>query len=470
MQFVCNHDRMTKNYVNRIGETTVDEKKRTLFKRLRIGLGILLLLVSIVVFDMTVDRSGWAEKDGLYSYRDFHGRKITGWLNADGKTYYFGDDTIMVTGWQSINGNRYYFDAAGIMATGWKNVDAIRCHFGEDGVLDTGWLDLEEKRYYLEENGAMVSGWKDIDGSTYFFGENGAMFTGWNTLEEQTYYFEASGSLVTGRVTLDGQNYYFQEDGVMFTGWEEADQGRLYYGPDGAQVFGWTDIDGKLYFFNQDGWMQTGWMSVGEYRYYLQEDGSAAVGPTEIDGQLYHFSPKGIQVVLVNSSLKVPGYYEPDLVTYTGWHQVSSVCLEPLKKMLEDCVAAGYEYVFNSAYRSIKEQQDILWARTQEHINLGYSQADAYAEARLTVALPGTSEHHLGLAVDVLNNKKAERQALEWLGEHCWEYGFIVRYAADKSHITGIINEPWHFRYVGREVSMDMKNSGLCLEEYLGAA
>ena len=107
---------MTKNYVNRIGETTVDEKKRTLFKRLRIGLGILLLLVSIVVFDMTVDRSGWAEKDGLYSYRDFHGRKITGWLNADGKTYYFGDDTIMVTGWQVINGKWYYFYYNGVMA------------------------------------------------------------------------------------------------------------------------------------------------------------------------------------------------------------------------------------------------------------------------------------------------------------------------------------------------------------------
>ena len=56
-----------------------------------------------------------------------------------------------------------------------------------------------------------------------------------------------------------------------------------------------------------------------------------------------------------------------------------------------------------------------------------------------------------------------------WLAEHCWEYGFILRYTEEKAEITGITNEPWHFRYVGREISMDMKDSGLCLEEYLGA-
>ena len=447
----------------------MEEKQYHLLKKICLFLGILLVLViSWVTFDLNVDRSGWSEKDGLYSYRDFHGRKITGWLNTDGRTYYFGDDTIMITGWQEIDGNRYYFDAAGIMATGWKNVDNIRCYFGGDGILHTGWLELDGKHYYLNTDGSMVSGWCSIDGSNYYFGENGAMYTGWNTLEEEVYYFDPAGKLVTGYTVLDDSHYFFREDGRLFTGWEDTEEGRRYYAPE--QAFGWSEIDGKLYFFNQDGWMQTGWMSVGEYRYYLQEDGSAAVGPTTIDGQLYHFSPKGIQVVLVNSGLKVPGYYDPDLVTYTSWHQVSNVCLEPLTKMLEDCVAAGYEYEFNSAYRSIKTQQEILSLRTQEYIAAGYTDAEAYAEARKTVALPGTSEHHLGLAVDILNKKKAEKQALDWLGEHCWEYGFIVRYMEDKAHITGIISEPWHFRYVGTEVSMDMKGSGLCLEEYLGAA
>ena len=57
-----------------------------------------------------------------------------------------------------------------------------------------------------------------------------------------------------------------------------------------------------------------------------------------------------------------------------------------------------------------------------------------------------------------------------WLHEHCWEYGFILRYPEGKSDITGITYEHWHYRYVGTEVSMAMKDSGLCLEEYLGAA
>ena len=449
----------------------LEETQYKILKKACLILGIVLLLViAMVAFDLTVDRSGWSEKDGLYSYRDFHGRKITGWLEQDDRTYYFGDDTIMVTGWQEIDGNRYYFDGAGIMATGWKNVDAIRCYFGNDGILHTGWLELDGKHYYLNTDGSMVSGWCQIGGSSYYFGENGAMYTSWNTLEEEIYYFGSDGRLVTGYTTLDGDQYFFQEDGRLFTGWEETENGYRYYAPDGPQAFGWTKIDGKLYFFNAEGYMQTGWLSVGEYRYYLQEDGSAAIGPTTIDGQLYHFSPNGIQVVLVNSGLKVPGYYEPELVDYLPNHQVARVCLEPLKKMLADCVAAGYEYEFNSAYRSIQVQQDILYLRTQEHIAIGYTEEEAYAEARKTVALPGTSEHHLGLAVDILNNKKADKQALEWLGEHCWEYGFILRYAEEKAHITGIIYEPWHFRYVGTEVSMDMKDSGLCLEEYLGAA
>ena len=132
--------------------------------------------------------------------------------------------------------------------------------------------------------------------------------------------------------------------------------------------------------------------------------------------------------------------------------------------MLADCEAAGNEYEFNSAYRSIATQSAILEARTAEYEAMGYEYEAAYAKARQTVALPGTSEHHLGLAVDIIG---ADAQA--WLHEHCWEYGFIVRYYGEKAHITGIVNEPWHFRYVGTRISLDMKDSGLCLEEYVGA-
>ena len=111
-------------------------------------------------------------------------------------------------------------------------------------------------------------------------------------------------------------------------------------------------------------------------------------------------------------------------------------------------------------------QKEILDTRTQEHQdNYDLSYEAARSMALQTVAYPGTSEHQLGLAVDLLGT-----EAKAWFGEHCWEYGFILRYTAEKQAITGFVEELWHFRYVGREVSMDMKDSGLCLEEYLGAA
>ena len=443
---------------------------RPVLKKVGISLGILIvLLIGLVVFDQTVDRSGWGQKDSVYYYRDFHGRKVTGWQEIDGSTYYFGEDCAMVTGWQEINGNRYYFSPIGAMASGWENIGSQRYYFAPDGVVQTGWLELDGPRYYLDETGAMTIGWLELQDSTYYFNGDGTMALGWKPLEEGTFYFREDGSMVTGRVELDGDFYQFQDSGIMFSGWEDSEEGRRYYGIDGIQAIGWTHIEDKLYLFNEAGIMQTGWQQVGEYSYYLLEDGSAAVGPHTIDGSLHYFSPKGIHVVLVNSTHKVPSYYKPDLVTYIPWHQVDSVCLEPLTRMLKDCEAAGYSYVFNSAYRSIGVQQEILSTRTQEYINAGLSETMAYAKARQTVALPGTSEHHLGLAVDVLNVKTAQKKALDWLGEHCWEYGFILRYAGEKAHITGIINEPWHFRYVGLEVSMDMKDSGLCLEEYLGA-
>ena len=330
---------------------------------------ILMLMIGWTIFDRTVDRSGWSLNDGLYSYRDFHGRKVSGWYQIDGCTYYFDENSIMHTGWLEQDGNRYYFGEDGVMTTGWRRIGDARHFFDDDGSMHTGWLQINDRQYYLDETGAMVCGWLHLLGNTHYFDDTGTLVKGWQ----------------------------------------------------------------------------------------------------EIDGQLRYFTPKGIHVVLVNADNPVPDWYEVELKNFLPWHDVADVAFEPLTKMLEDCKAAGYEYEFNSAYRSIKTQEDILWARTQEHIDIGFDPDDAYAEARRTEALPGTSEHHLGLAVDVLNVDNAQKKALEWLGAHCWEYGFILRYAEEKAPITGIISEPWHFRYVGTEVSMAMKDTGLCLEEYLGA-
>ena len=87
----------------------------------------------------------------------------------------------------------------------------------------------------------------------------------------------------------------------------------------------------------------------------------------------------------------------------------------------------------------------------------------------LRVAKPGTSEHQLGLAVDI--NQEGTRstasQVYSWLEEHAWEYGFIQRYPEGKSQITGITNEPWHYRYVGNPAAEEITRQGITLEEYL---
>ena len=431
-----------------------------------------LLLALIIVgscvggwfwYDNNVDRSGWVEKDGVRFYRDFYADPVSGWLELEDGRYYFRDDGTPHTGWQSIDGTTYYFTDAGIMHTGWLELDGKLHYFGGNGAMVEGWLWLEEGRYYLKD-GALLTGWQEIDGGRYHFNEDGIASLGFSEIDGNRYYF-ADGILATGMTTIGEEIYDFGEDGTLRTGWQDCEDGRRYFSPEGPMVTGWQTLDGSRYHFTEEGLLTTGWYSEGEYDYYFLEDGRAASGPLVIDGQLRYFSPKGIHVVLVNALNPVPEWYKLDAVNVVDYHDVDRLCYDALMQMLSDLTAAGIEYTFNSAYRTIVEQTTILEYRTREHMkNFKLEFNEARDKAYETVAVPGTSEHHLGLAVDLLGT-----EAVAWLTEHCWDYGFIVRYTEEKEPITGIVDEPWHFRYVGREVSLDMKDSGLCLEEYLGA-
>ncbi len=416
-------------------------------------------------YDNNVDRSGWVIRDGVRSYQGFHGEPVSGWLDMDGETYFLQENGTPIVGWQELGGRTYYFDADGAMATSWQRIAGETYYFGQDGVMAEGWLSLGGGRYYLD-GGAMVTRWQTIDGNTYYFGENGLLLCGFQDIDGSTYYFNEEGILLTGQQTIDERIFFFGDDGVMRTGWDETGEGRRYYYEDGPMARGWTTIDDSLYYFLEDGLLYTGWLTQGEYRYYLSpEDGRAAIGPTDIDGQRHYFSPKGIEIVLVNALNPVPDDYERNLKNVVDYHDVDERCYDALIQMLADCNDAGIEYNFNSAYRTIKEQTEILELRTAEYMQTyEMSFEEAREKALETVALPGTSEHHLGLAVDLLGE-----DAIAWLQEHCWDYGFILRYSAEKYPFTGIIDEPWHFRYVGVEVAQDIRASGLCLEEYLGA-
>lgn len=149
-------------------------------------------------------------------------------------------------------------------------------------------------------------------------------------------------------------------------------------------------------------------------------------------------------------------------------------CIQELKAMLEACRAAGYEPYICSAYRDRETQISLYENKLAALMAQGLDKEAAQTEAARHVARPDTSEHQTGLAVDIIDSGYTvldEAQAItgtqQWLMKNSWRYGFILRYPEDKSETTGIIYEPWHYRYVGRESAEGIYESGLCLEEWL---
>ena len=472
-------------------------KQRTLLIVLVILLSsILLAMIGWLWYQENVDRSGWITENDKTYYLDFHGDPVSGWQKIEDITYHFGTDGAMSTGWQEFDGKRYYFGEDGVMATDWQDIGGSRYCFASDGSMQTGWQDLDGRRYYLDEQGILATGWLDVDGLHRYFNQDGSLHSGWLDTEgsrvylneegciqtgwldtgDSRYYLDENGTPVTGIVNLDGQDYRFREDGSLLTGWTEIDGIRCYFSSEGLLLTGWQDIDGSRYYLNEDGSIYTGWLKQGEYDYYLHADGKAAVGPTEIDGKTLYFTPKGIHVVLVNPWNPVPEDWEVDHVDIDWGLTVDRRCYDAMVAMLDACEEAGCYPEIAAAFRSLEKQQNIWNMYYNRYRNQGNSKDDALKLTQSRVATPGTSEHHLGLALDITGKEYyyagyagSSDKVQEWLAEHCWEYGFILRYTKEKEAITGIMEEDWHFRYVGTEVSLDMKDSGLCLEEYLGA-
>ena len=175
---------------------------------------------------------------------------------------------------------------------------------------------------------------------------------------------------------------------------------------------------------------------------------------------------------MVNTWNELPDDYTVELTKLPNGKHAATECYEILMKMVNDCAAAGCSPNIIGAYRTINDQRSLLNNNIAQKQEQGYGYSYARQLTLQRVALPGHSEHHLGLAFDIVDKRypqkyTGENNALVWLSEHCWEYGFIIRYPENKTAITGIMYEPWHFRYVGEELAMELKDSGLCLEEYL---
>lgn len=174
-------------------------------------------------------------------------------------------------------------------------------------------------------------------------------------------------------------------------------------------------------------------------------------------------------LILVNKNHKIPYNYSLELIELSNGEKVDARIYPDLQKMFDDARAAGLQLFVRDGYRTGDEQKAIMNDKIAAYETEGYSKKEAKALAKTYVAEPGTSEHELGLSVDInAESSGASQDAVyEWLDENAYKYGFIKRYPADKTDITGIDNEPWHYRYVGYEAAKEMKEQNLCLEEYL---
>ena len=143
--------------------------------------------------------------------------------------------------------------------------------------------------------------------------------------------------------------------------------------------------------------------------------------------------------------------------------------VEAFNNMCKAAQNDGITLISVSAYRSYSYQNNLFNKRVTRCMNEGLDREAATKKAASIVAVPGTSEHHLGLAVDInsVETSFENTAAFRWLQQNAENYGFIMRYAEDKQDITKIIYEPWHYRYVGVEHAKAINDLGLCLEEYI---
>lgn len=174
--------------------------------------------------------------------------------------------------------------------------------------------------------------------------------------------------------------------------------------------------------------------------------------------------------MLVNYENEMPKDYVPPLSNIDEARQFDSRAIDSLIQMMLDMNAVGINHVWaQSTYRNPEKQKHLIEESIQEYLEQGKTMEEAETLTARSIGEPYKSEHNLGLAVDFNDVDYAfeKEKAFTWLVENAENYGFILRYPADKEDITKIKYEPWHWRYVGPEYAKEMNDLGLCLEEYI---
>ena len=179
-------------------------------------------------------------------------------------------------------------------------------------------------------------------------------------------------------------------------------------------------------------------------------------------------------LLLANAENPLPQDWSIQTEEVQNGYEMDKRAAPAMREMIQAAKEDGVELMLCSAYRSVEKQQQLFDRSQQAYMAQGMSEEEAYAKTATETAIPGTSEHQTGLAADIvtptyqmLDAGFADTPAGQWLSEHATEYGFVLRYPQDKQEVTGIIYESWHYRFVGKTHAKLMKESGLCLEEYL---
>lgn len=185
---------------------------------------------------------------------------------------------------------------------------------------------------------------------------------------------------------------------------------------------------------------------------------------------------------IVNEENLLSSAFEPDVsrIEITRYMYFRTDHIDKLNAMLADMIEAGFSPYVAGAYRTYSYQNQMFNTKAsqiayEQGLSEDYNDPEyqlAVEQAKKITAVPGSSEHQLGLAVDLLDKQRSKMVYGEmdpaffaWLDEHCWEYGFIKRYPTKKLLLTGW-DEPWHYRYVGKEAAKFIMEQGLCLEEF----
>lgn len=195
------------------------------------------------------------------------------------------------------------------------------------------------------------------------------------------------------------------------------------------------------------------------------------------EGLPFEIDPKAWNYIMISDVNPLPKDYKLQLVTFQGGHKVDGRIAENLSRLLEAGKNEGMELIVCSSYRDYEKQNRLFNNSIDKLVRRGMSYQDAFYRSKEQYALTGASEHHSGLAVDIvgksyqtLDEKEGDTPEAKWLRAHCAEYGFILRYPKNKESITGIEYEPWHFRYVGKQAAEYIMLNQLTLEEFLELA